>query len=573
MFNFTLRYNDPVENTNAALYNGNISQTSWNTKNVDNTVKTYTYAYDPLNRITGATGGTNSNYDVSGIQYDKNGNIKNLIRRGHLDNTTTPAFGIMDDLVYSYQPNSNKLTKVADGALNDQYGFKDDAVNTTVDSKDDYSYDANGNMISDANKGITAITYNHLNLPRQVTLSSGNIEYVYDATGVKLEKVVKTQFSKNNKTQYAGNYIYEVSWLEPGRPESPQPDKTPKLQFFNHPEGYVNVENGSYEYVYQYKDHLGNIRLSYSDADNNGAVDSSEIIEEKNYYPLGLTHKGYNNVINGTAHPYGFNGKEENQELGLDWLDFSARNYDPALGRWMNIDPLAEQMRRHSPYNYAFNNPLRFVDPDGMAPDDVIIKGEKADEAFKQLKASTSLRLKMDDNGKVTAKGKAKTDADKTLLEAINSETVEVSINATDSNFTDSGNWFVGGAFGGSEVNEDGKTVANQTVNPEQTETIDEFYGVQNGVSVLHEVLEAYVGGKDSPGTGAPTFDDVKNKTSNGTNYLNAHNKVEALDPRHVAPTISQDPTTGQLYINKPHPVIPQLNTEKLINNLSKKKN
>ncbi len=116
-------------------------------------------------------------------------------------------------------------------------------------------------------------------------------------------------------------------------------------------------------------DHLGNIRLSYSDADLNGSINAStEILEENNYYPGGLKHKGYNNVITGTDHPYGFNGKEEQSELGLDWLDFSARNYDPALMRWMNIDPLAEQMRRHSPYNYAFNNPVYFIDPDGMAP-------------------------------------------------------------------------------------------------------------------------------------------------------------------------------------------------------------
>jgi len=91
-------------------------------------------------------------------------------------------------------------------------------------------------------------------------------------------------------------------------------------------------------------------------------------MEENNYYPFGLKHKGYNNVITGRDHKYGFGGKEYNDELGLDWYDVSARNYDPALGRWMNLDPLAEKMRRHSPYNFGFDNPVFFQDYDGMMP-------------------------------------------------------------------------------------------------------------------------------------------------------------------------------------------------------------
>ncbi len=91
------------------------------------------------------------------------------------------------------------------------------------------------------------------------------------------------------------------------------------------------------------------------------------IKEEKNYYPFGLQHKGYNNTITGREHNYGYNGKEEQNEFNgtLQWFDFGARNYDAAIGRWFNIDPLAEKYSGASPYVYASNNPILFVDPDG----------------------------------------------------------------------------------------------------------------------------------------------------------------------------------------------------------------
>ena len=283
----------------------------------------------------------------------------------------TNATTAIDDLTYNYT--GNQLQSVTDGVTSYSFeGFKDG--NTTGN---DYSYDANGNMIKDNNKDILNIEYNHLNLPTFVQMASGNITYIYDAAGVKqLKQVTSSGFSPNiTTTSYAGNYIYKEDY------------NGESLQFFNHPEGYVEPENGGFNYVYQYKDHLGNIRLSYSDTNNDGQIQAdSEIIQEKNYYPFGLKHKGYNNVINGTHHPYGYNGKEENDEIGLQWLDFGARNYDAALGRWMNLDPLAELMRRHSPYNYAFNNPVYFIDPDGMmaGPGDLYATEEAAAENFAQ---------------------------------------------------------------------------------------------------------------------------------------------------------------------------------------------
>jgi len=93
-------------------------------------------------------------------------------------------------------------------------------------------------------------------------------------------------------------------------------------------------------------------------------------INERNYYPFGLLQKGYNNTVsanvNSVADNFQYNGKENNDELGLNWIDFGARNYDASLGRWMNIDPLAEMSYNLTPYRFSGNNPVLFKDYNGL---------------------------------------------------------------------------------------------------------------------------------------------------------------------------------------------------------------
>ncbi|WP_068845725.1 DUF6443 domain-containing protein, partial [Flavobacterium chilense] len=380
LFAFKINYNNQPGNSQVeALYNGNIAETFWKT-GADNTERSYGYQYDDLNRLSAAiyakNGAVTDMYNEN-LTYDKNGNIKFLNRNGDID----PQIGTnsIDALVYTYAANSNQLSKVADNS-NNSSGFND--FNKTGD---DYSYDANGNMITDKNKNITGIVYNQLNLPKKITFGTNNtIEYIYNATGQKLDKIV-TENGVVTATNYLGGFQY--SYVDNGGYVPDDPGDTdppidgydpvpnpggganrasgvqqalsvttvssvPTLQFFPTAEGYF--DNVNQKYVFQYKDHLGNIRVSYA---KNPQTQVLEIIEENNYYPFGLKHKGYNDYI-ATNNKYKYNGKELQDELGLNVYDYSARNYDPALGRWMNIDPLAEQMRRFSPYNYAFNNPV-----------------------------------------------------------------------------------------------------------------------------------------------------------------------------------------------------------------------
>ncbi|WP_156169134.1 DUF6443 domain-containing protein [Kordia jejudonensis] len=350
LFSFALKYND-IADPAKQLFNGNISSTLWKTKGADSSLKNYVYDYDPLNRIKEAIDNT-GNYNLNLVDYDLNGNIEKLIRTGHT-NADATAFGTMDDLNYSYV--GNQLMSVND-ASNVDYGFKDENT-TTVD----YDYDANGNMTSDKNKDITSISYNYLNLPTQVSFGNGSsISYIYDATGIKQEKIVfDSSLSSSQSTFYAGNYIYKK-----GSAQSPV-----TLTFFNSEEGYIEpvMDTGrivDFDYTYQYKDHLGNIRLSYQDMNNDGLVNQEEIKEENHYYPFGLKHKGYNSQITGRDHNYGYNGIEEsNDGLGLDVLEMDMRQYDPAIARWVVIDPVTHH--EYSPYQAFDNNPIFWADPSG----------------------------------------------------------------------------------------------------------------------------------------------------------------------------------------------------------------
>jgi RHS repeat-associated protein len=95
------------------------------------------------------------------------------------------------------------------------------------------------------------------------------------------------------------------------------------------------------------------------------------VVQETHYDPWGLELAGIGYVADPTKeHKWTYNGKEKQDQFGLGWLDYGARHYQPDIARWGGVDPLAHLMRRHSPYNYVFNNPLRFIDPDGMGPTD-----------------------------------------------------------------------------------------------------------------------------------------------------------------------------------------------------------
>jgi RHS repeat-associated protein len=189
-----------------------------------------------------------NDFTVNNLTYDVNGNITSMAQKGLVG--TTPR--TIDQLKYNYQPGSNKLASVSDTSVTAAAKLGDfiNGINTG----DDYTYDNNGNLTSDLNKSIPAISYNYLNLPQTITITGkGSITYLYDAAGNKLQKVVTDSTVspfKTTTTDYLNALVFQND----------------TLQLISHEEGRVRTvfktgEPMNYVFDYFEKDHLGNVRL------------------------------------------------------------------------------------------------------------------------------------------------------------------------------------------------------------------------------------------------------------------------------------------------------------------------
>ena len=284
LFNLSLHYEQGFTK-DFEQYNGNLTGQTWRGR--DGVQRAYGYAYDPLNRLlqgdfvarnasaSASTPGLwkseEDNYRLSFASYDDNGNLLTLRRRGLLANAThatTKQYGAVDNLTYAYAGNrlqavddlisTNQLPRPADyhGAPASLAG---DFQEQGVHQQQEYLYDANGNLTQDRNKGITAIAYNYLNLPRLIRFGSGadSIVFRYTAAGQKVAKLVyQTGKPTLLRTDYLGPYQYEDD----------------SLRFFPHAEGRVlrfvskdaaGQPTTSYQREFTFKDHLGNLRLAY----------------------------------------------------------------------------------------------------------------------------------------------------------------------------------------------------------------------------------------------------------------------------------------------------------------------
>lgn len=337
LFTMKLGYENAGDN---GRYNGSLSQEAFGGRY--ETPHSYSFTYkgmDWLYRSVYKEGyGMNQNTDAFSetYEYNSNGNITGLVRKS---NGTT-----IDNLQYSYYPGNNKISNI-----NDQSHM---AAGYPV-TNENYLYDYCGNTTYDPSK-MAYITYNRQNKPILVSFTDDDfITYSYTSTGTKLRREVTSLSSPiDATTDYSYNFMYEDGQL---------------ICIFA-PFGRIvrntMTKKSLWKYHYTIADHLGNARVEF--VPHNGG--QPEVVQSVSYYPFGYTLH-CNDYGSQQPNRHLFGGKElQDQTLAgitFGWYDFEARMYDPAIGRFMQTDPMAEKYYWISPYAYCANNPIKFIDPTG----------------------------------------------------------------------------------------------------------------------------------------------------------------------------------------------------------------
>jgi len=362
LFGMQLLYDNVDANlNNKPSYNGKVSAVKWMSSNglVGGTSyeRAFKYYYDALDRDTAAIYAerpagssrttaftTTHGWDENRITYDQNGNIQTLFRNSALQGTG--AHTPIDNLTYTYAAaNPDQLASVAD-ATGNSAGFMAGAGS--------YSYDGNGNLMSDPYKGLTFGAYDVLNRTDKITLSAGNyITYTYDAGGNLIRKQQYESGALFLQTDYIGGFVFLTK------------SGATALSYFPMPEGRVLWTGTAFTQEYIIADQQGNARVSIN---NSGTGGAAIVVQENSYYAFGMVMPGSAVGIISTDNKHLYNGGSEwqNDYTNLpDYYQTFNRNYDAALGRFVGVDPIAESAESMTSYQYAGNNPVMMNDPMG----------------------------------------------------------------------------------------------------------------------------------------------------------------------------------------------------------------
>ena len=382
------------------LYNGNISNTtvaiSKLLKNGKPDPVGYTYRYDQLNRLKEMRqhplSSTTGTWDVTtnpapdaykeSITYDGNGNIKTFLRNGKEGALE------MDKLAYEYNkdPITNKLANNKLRHVTDEV-TSSDPLDIESQPDDNYSYDDIGNLVRDDKEKLEKIDWTVYGKISSITKKSGsgdNISYSYDPSGNRVSKTVGGITSYyvrdaqgNSLGFYEKNAAGQIFWKEQGlygssrlgmfRPDADvssgisDPNTVSKLWA-----NYVGYQN------YELSNHLGNVMAVITDKRtlNSSGVYEPEVVSANDYYSFGSIMPGRSWSL-GDSYRYGFNGKENDNEVkGIagSQQDYGMRIYDPRLGRFLSVDPIAREYPWYTPYQFAGNMPIRYIDLDGLEP-------------------------------------------------------------------------------------------------------------------------------------------------------------------------------------------------------------